>query len=337
MRKLAVLIIAMGVVACSSAGGNGDGGHDGGQDAGDAGDAGDGGQDAGDAGGDRPDVDVSSEFVLVIPPGTSLCNRFSIGRNWLQEHAMRGMVDMKAGSYVLEREAGFSEADIVQSVRFGTRDNLVPEVGTPGELEVEFRQEVDDSYWYYRFRKAYLLGGEEYNLEVRLPVRQVGGEWPKELVLDPEFATWTVEAQALIGAGVDPDQIQYFDPCDLASAPRICTVTGAGGTVLELELRTCLEPPEYCAGCTICYYLSRAGVTLGAYQEEVTDHFRLTYSAMHHNINPHHLVVLDQPQEGVAALLIDNTLCFTDYLIHLDADLLEIGREAIVDCQYAAP
>jgi hypothetical protein len=76
---------------------------------------------------------------------------------------------------------------------------------------------------------------------------------------------------------------------------------------------------------------------MGAYQETVTDHFRLTYSAVHHNINPHHLVILDQPQNGVAALLIDNLLCFTDDLIHLDADLSEVGREAIVDCQYNTP
>ena len=54
-------------------------------------------------------------------------------------------------------------------------------------------------------------------------------------------------------------------------------------------------------------------------------------------LNPHHLVILETPQNGVAALLVDNTLCYTDDLIHLDADLLEIGREAIVDCQFSNP
>ena len=73
------------------------------------------------------------------------------------------------------------------------------------------------------------------------------------------------------------------------------------------------------------------------YQETVTDHFRLTYSAAYHNINPHHLVILEQPRNGVAALLIDNNPCFTDDLIHLDVDLLEIGRETIIDCQYSNP
>jgi hypothetical protein len=308
------------LAACSSSGGNGDGG-----------------QDAWDAGGDRPDLDTSSEFLLVIPPGTNLCNRFSIGRDWLSEHAMSGMVDLKAGNYVLKREAGFSEEDIVESVRFGARDNLVPEVGTPGELEAEFRDDGTDRYWYYQFRKAYTLDGETYNLEVRLPVRRVTGGWPEEGVMDAEFMTWNVEAKALIGPGVDPDQIQYFDPCDLSGTGRTSTVTGSGGTVLALELRHCREPPEYCAGCTICYYLSQADVELGSYQETVTDHFRLTYSAAHHNINPHHLVILDQPQNGVAALLVDNNPCFTDDLIHLDADLSEVGREAIVDCQYNTP
>jgi hypothetical protein len=74
-------------------------------------------------------------------------------------------------------------------------------------------------------------------------------------------------------------------------------------------------------------------VELGAYQETVADHFRLTYSAVYHNLNPHHLVVLEQPQNGVAALLVDNNPCFGADLVHLDADLLEIGRETIVDCQ----
>jgi hypothetical protein len=76
---------------------------------------------------------------------------------------------------------------------------------------------------------------------------------------------------------------------------------------------------------------------MGAYRESVSDHFRLTYSAMHHNINPHHLVVLGQPQNGVAALLIDNEPCYGADLIHLDADLVEIDREQIVDCQYGTP
>ena len=310
----------LSLAACSSSGGGGDGG-----------------QDARDAGGDRPDLDVSSEFYLVVPPGTSLCNRFSIGRDWLSEHAMRGMVELKPGNHVLEREAGFFEADIVESVRFGSVDNLVPEVGTPGELEVEFRDDGTDRYWYFQFRKAYTLDGEAYSLELRVPVRRETGGWPEEVVMDSEFMTWNVEAKALIGPGVDADQIQYFDPCQLASAPRTYTITGASGTVLSLELRHCREPPEYCAGCTICYYLSRADVELGAYRETVTDHFRLTYSAAHHNINPHHLVVLGEPQNGVAALLVDNALCFTDDIIHLDADLSEVGREAIVDCQYANP
>lgn len=308
------------LAACSSSGGNGDGGHD-----------------AWDAGGDRPDLDTSSEFLLVIPPGTSLCNRFSVGRDMLLEHAMRGMVDLKPGNHVLRREAGFFEADIVENVRFGTRDNLLPEVGTPGEVEVEFRDDGTDRYWYYQFRKAFTLEAQEYNLEVRVPVRRVTGGWPEEVVMDPEFMTWNVEAKVLIGPGVDPDQIQYFDPCELAAAPRTCTITGADGTVLALQLRHCLEPPEWCAGCTKCYYLSQADVELGAYQETVTDHFRLTYSAGLHNLNPHYLVVLEQPQNGVAALLVDNALCFTDDLIHLDADLIEVSREAIVDCQFTNP
>jgi hypothetical protein len=319
MRKLAIGMILF-LAACSSSGGNGDGG-----------------QDAWDAGSDRPDLDTSLEFLLVIPPGTSLCNRFSTGRDMLPEHAMRGMVDLKPGNYVIKREAGLLEVDIVESVRFGTQDNLLPEAGAPGEVEVEFRDDGTDRYWYYQFRKAFTLEGQAYNLEVRVPVRRVTGGWPEEVVMDAEFMTWNVEAKALIGPGVDPEQIQFFDPCDLSAAARTYTMTGASGTVLSLQLRYCKEPPEWCAGCTKCVYLSQADVELGAYQETVTDHFRLTYSAGLHNLNPHHLVVLQQPQNVVAALLVDNALCFTDDLIHLDADLLEIGREAIVDCQYGNP
>jgi len=114
-------------------------------------------------------------------------------------------------------------------------------------------------------------------------------------------------------------------------------MTGADGTALALELRHCIEPPEWCAGCTMCFYLSQAGVELGAYRETVTDHFRLTYSAGLHNLNPHHLVILGEPRNGVAGLLVDGALCYTDDLIYLGADLSEIGREAIVDCQADIP
>jgi hypothetical protein len=310
MRKLAIGMMWF-LAACSSSGGNGDGG--------------------------QPDLDTASEFLLVIPPGTCLCNRFSAGRDLLSEHAMRGMVDLKPGNYVMKRDDGFFGVDIVESVRFGTRDNLLPEMGAPGEVEVKFRDDGTDRYWYYRFRKAFSLEAQEYNLEVRVPVRRVTGGWPEEVVMDPEFMTWNVEAYALIGPGGDQDQIQYFDPCDLSAAARTYTMTGASGTVLSLQLRYCKEPPEWCAGCTKCDYLSQADVELGAYQETVTDHFRLTYSAGLHNLNPHHLVVLEQPQNGVAALLVDNLPCYTDDLIHLDADLLEDGREAIVDCQFSNP
>jgi hypothetical protein len=165
-------------------------------------------------------------------------------------------------SYVLKREGGVFEADIVANVRFGARDNLLPEVGTPGELVVEFRDDGTDRYWYYQFRKAYTHDAQEYNLEVRVPVRRVTGGWPEEVVMDAEFMTWNVEGHALIGPG--EDQIQYFDPCDLSAAAGTYTMTGASGTVLSLQRRYCKEPPEWCAGCTKCYYLSRADVELGS-------------------------------------------------------------------------
>ncbi|MBN2494665.1 MAG: hypothetical protein JXR96_08760 [Deltaproteobacteria bacterium] len=281
-------------------------------------------------GGQRPDVDPESHLLVGVPEDTAMCTRFSIARDWQQELAMRGQVQLAAGTFAVPRADGAEfEADFVAEVRFGPqRTRLEPE--GPGRFEVSHEQ-GDEPTILLTYRQGFDLQGEPYALSLSVPA----GASAEEVVLTPAYMNFRVQGQAVIGPGVDlATELQFLDPCELPRRATGYRLTGESGAELELDRRYCQEPPEFCAGCTMCYFLARAELRLPAEQPiSIEDPFLLAYSSMHHNINPVFAVLLDPPAGELAGVLVDNEPCFGGELVFLDADLAELRRETITDCQ----
>ena len=340
--------MALLLFACSSGGGDQDAGLEDAQDANDAQDAGpdDGGVDAGgdpgdagagdgDTGADiglRPDYDPAESFLVIVPPGTGLCSTFYEGRDWQQEYQMLGRIDLREGNFVLPRQTGTFPLDLVERVFFRPEQTELAPAGG-GEVQATYH---DWGGWSYQFTQEYTGEGKSFHITVDLFFYSSDGTWPEETVLDESTMLGFISGGIRIGAGEYwPTEVQALGPCALSEGwRRIITATTAGGDQLVLDVRGSM--PCMTAGNTSCYYFQNAQVRLGTYQDLVEEHFRLVYSAGHHNEGEHFLILLDPPAGQAAALLVvAPPLASTEggELVRLDADLVEIGREAFSDWQ----
>ena len=203
----------------------------------------------------------------------------------------------------------------------------------PGELLAEY---FDWGAWSYVFTQTYALDGSFFHINVSLYFSSTDDVWPEVTVLDENNLSDLVYGGIRLGAGEDPTtEVQVLGPCAYPElSRRIITATTAGGDQVEMDMRYCRACN--CAGNTTCYYLQSAEVNLGTYQDLVDEHFRLVYSAGHHNEGECFLILLDPPAGQAAALLVVGPpLGSTEgaELLRLDTDLNEIGREAITEWQ----
>jgi hypothetical protein len=306
--------LAILLAACSSGGGVADAGledvHDG-------------------AGDDGPD---DESFLVIVPPGTGLCSTFFEGRDWRQEYQMLGRIDLRPGNFILPRKAGTFPLDVVEQVLFRPERTGLAAAGA-GEVLAEF---YDWGGWSYQFTQEYAGEGRPLLVTVELFFYSPDGIWPEETVLGADTMLSLISGGIKIGTGEDwITEVQALGPCALPEDwKRTITATTAGGDRLVLDLRGSM--PCMTAGNTSCYSFQSAQVALGTYQARVEDHFRLVYSAGHHNEGEHFLILLDPPAEQTAALLVvAPPLASTEggELVGLDADLVEIGRETFSDWQ----
>ncbi|MBW1807832.1 MAG: hypothetical protein JRJ87_06520 [Deltaproteobacteria bacterium] len=323
--RLSLIVLCIYWLGCSAADKPADAGLDA-QDAGadSPGDSYDAGQ--------RPDHDPDSSFLLNVPAGTDLCTHFSAARNWQQELAMLGRIVLKPGHYILPRTAGIYEEEIVEQVVYGPDARVLDPQVTTGEFTASFRNQDGIDTWIYTFTKEFTLDQEPYWVVITIPIAQAG-DWPAQVVLDPTFMFDTVNGRATIGPGEDPiTEIQDFVTCQLPERGPLFTVGSESGTQLVLDQRYCTEPPEFCAGCTICYSLFAADLTFAGQTRTVRDNFKLVYSAMLHNLNPVLLIMIDPPIGQTAALMVDDNVCYGADLVFLDSNLVELQRETIDSC-----
>jgi hypothetical protein len=289
------------------------------------------GIDGADAGDLRPDFDPSSEFLLTITPGTTLCHGFHQDRTWQQEWALVGQIELVPGQLTLPRQAGTSEGTLVQNIRLGPDRIAVQLVGS-GEIVAEYK-DWGDGEWWYLFRQNGSWEGSPCSVEVFLSIGYDGG-WPAEIVTDHLDWPAVLSAKIWLGPGVDPlDEIQAFGLCELPEVLTTITATTENDDVVVLEeragpyMRVCQA-----AGETSCLFLTRAEVTMGDFHQEITDRFLLVYSGSHHNWYDEFLLVLDPPDQDVAALLViapDFRMGGPGAVVYLNASLAEISRVSI--------
>jgi hypothetical protein len=128
MQKHFALVVLLGVIlfmpGCSANNTNGDAGLD--------------SRDGDDSG----DFDPAGEFLLVVPPDTSLCSGFRAARTWQQELEMRGRIDLNPGSIVLPRKEGSYPADFIKDVYFGLEQAALQPISDQGEFIAQYRADT---------------------------------------------------------------------------------------------------------------------------------------------------------------------------------------------------
>ncbi|MFC1654772.1 hypothetical protein ACFL2F_03105, partial [Myxococcota bacterium] len=190
--------------------------------------------------------------------------------------------------------------------------------------------------WSYQFTQEFTGEGQPFHVTVDLFFYSSDGTWPEETVLDADSMLGLISGGIKIGTGEDwITEVQGLGPCALAEGwKRTITAATAGGDRVEMDVRGSMGC--MIAGNTSCYYFVSAQVTLGAGQIAVEDHFRLVYSAGHHNEGEHFLILLDPPAGQIAALLlVAPPLLSPDggELVYLDSNLTELSREALTEWQ----
>ena len=321
----AMLVVWLVLPACSDEGGRPDGA---------AGDA-DAGRDAGgsdDAGG-LPDHDPESSFLLIIPPGSSLYTVFCEGRTWQDEYQMQGRVDLLPGAYVLVRNEGSFDGELVAGAVFGP-DHIPAQVNGPGSFEAV-------SYygsWQYLFRQEYLLGTEPYRLQVTIWFESYFWEdgWPDQATLEGEFAAAWCWARADLGAGSgwceERQTFCFYDLSMMAGVDHQGTTASGDQVLVEIRHAQACQV----AGNTGCEKVDRAELSLGGAGRVLSDPAALIYSAGHHNMDQKYLLLLDEPIGDTAAVLVESpgfSQTQGGALVRLDASLQPLGSEPFVDWQ----
>jgi hypothetical protein len=272
---------------------------------------------------------------LNVPAGTRLCFGFCEDRTWRQALDMIGLIDLLPGYYVLPRQEGFYRAEMIEQVIFGPEHWMLLPTAAAGEIQAQY-QSWGDGEWQYTFRKGFTYQGEIYHLEVHFNIRNDGSGWPAEVVVDSSDYNFETTAKLTTRAGVSIiDEIQAFGLCDLPAWTTYTATTAVGDQVV-LDVRmgpymsSCLADGE-----TSCLFLTGAQISMGSFQQTVTDRLSLVYVGTHHNWYDEYLILLDPPAGSTHVIWIDapDFMGNTGYLIKLDASFNEVGRDEITDWQ----
>lgn len=284
--------------------------------------------------GERPDFDPTQAFLLTVPPGSGLCTTFCEGRTWQEEYQMVGRIELLPGYYVLPRMGGTLDKQFILEILFGPQlTQLVSK--EPGQFEVTYYFGA----WWYLFQQDFIMdNNQDYNVRVMVWFEPSywGLDWPEEVTLDGEFATFWVWADSRIGPGeLWCEEMQGFTFQDLSAGygPDNLGTTASGDWVLA-EIRSA----QACkvAGNTNCEEINRAEVNIQGNHQEITDPVGLIYSAGHHNANQRYLIPLTPPI-GTAHFVLAEAPPMGETsggaLILLDANLVEIERQSFVSWQ----
>lgn len=285
------------------------------------------------------DKDLSGSFVLEIPEGTWLCSGFHEGRSWEEELSMQSMMELAAGTYVLEREERKVRTEgFIKRVLFSPEKiEVLPKSGM-GMMEVSGYVGRDQEEWGYTFTMPMRMEGKEAEAVFGIWFTRELGDWPEEITFDLCWPDMVIGAEFWIAPGEDyRTELQGFGRCGYSYPPeRMITATGANGDVIKLKVeqggsfRLCI-----CSGHTRCLLLTEAEVDVGGYAETITDHWRLVYNGSHHNWRDKYLIFLGQPVGEVHAVLVIGEYIGWDEVVepefvYMDAEYNEVGRETEV-------
>ncbi len=284
-----------------------------------------------DVGGDaRPDFDPAQAMLVTIPKGAALCSGFSEGRNWQQELAVVGQIQLAAPALLLPRVEGTTTVPhfVGALLHSPDRQRFTP-IGTETQREVKRL----GASWYYDYTIDLAGPLQPAKLTVTIKLNSSLTSYPPNISLHAEPTAaliLTTSAELHLGSGAQK-VVQRYSLCELGPPEETIDASTAGGDRLRLELN--IGSSCFASGMTTCLHLTRAEVTLGQERQRITDSFRLVYAGNHHNWHDEYLILLDPPLGATAALLIEEPPPFSSgeqgELRYLDAALKVTRTEAL--------
>jgi hypothetical protein len=239
------------------------------------------------------------EFALEIPENRVLCGQFGLAgaeRGPRDEYELKSQVRLRGGTVVLPTAQDSFTEELFDEVRFGPTQELAESLG-PGRFRVVTFPGPDETTVYrFTYEKPYALAdGRQLDVGIRVPILFTArGSEPLDppLVMDEAFFT-TRPASEVIQAAVDGIPLARYGSCEHLNLPRFeLQIELTDGTRVELEERFEEQESVFETGPAS---LQRAVVEIAGERREVTDYWRLVYSAFRHNTRLRYWVVFDQP------------------------------------------
>ncbi|MBI4583270.1 MAG: hypothetical protein HY717_04525 [Planctomycetes bacterium] len=234
------------------------------------------------------------EIKLTVPEGMMLCASFMVNRPLKRVLELKAQAKLRAGEH-RARADGTSGADLFEWLEFSPVGPRLAPLGK-GVWTAERTGEPDPGLDFKMSQDFRTPEGELVRASVgKLLLRDDG---PADIELDQEALTWAINPYILHlefsfpGDGEDDNRrTTKFLPCDLSHLPLYnIDAEFEGGDRFHTEERF-----EDVLDGTGPAELFLGRVSLAGQVQEVTDYWRLAYSAGHHNDTPYpeHWIVLD--------------------------------------------
>jgi hypothetical protein len=288
----------------------------------------------GDDGGGGTDIDLGEDFGLSIPAGTQVCSQAVVsGSTWdiFGEYRTKGRVAFSAGLVRLPREQASVEVDWIEKVELGP-DRTEPTPQGVGTFTRTIEGTADDGIYWYEYVQAYDLNGQSYTLTFKTAFVVSGGSAEKQVKTFDDAFISTADNYAtmdfMLTGEYQDGRIHGFTTCLhtlYRDVPYDVTVENGDQLHMDQKFRE--------SGiCKICpAEIVGAEFVRGQERREVSDFFRMAYTASQHNWYQKFIIMFDQPLGTAHGLLVDETSMTSGatQMQYLDADLNVIDTAAI--------
>ncbi|MBN2496032.1 MAG: hypothetical protein JXR96_15675 [Deltaproteobacteria bacterium] len=316
---------------------------------------GSGGPDAGTADGDGGAGDGAppARFVLRVPAAAQLCSMFDADEmlpydhehDMQLEYRLNGRIALGPGEIELpaDRESFELEASLIEGLELGP-DRQAAEPEGPTRVARSLIGSPADGVYRFEAEQRFGTGGETVIVSwtAELDARD------EELLLDEAaLSLWekswspvAFEIQLRYGEALE-SPVRGYTSCSYTGYETyehdISTEDGE-----RLRMTQVLLAQIGFTWCKVCpSALTWARFERGAEFREQSDHFRLNYSAVHHNWGQKFLIVFDEPLGGVHGLLLHEGIgtwgevCLARHVQFLDASLEATGEVEIDSYQHS--
>lgn len=331
--SFALFVFTVVLTGCSGGGSPPDAGPGDGREGGDPGETGDDGNPLSDDGWSPADEREGDSFAIVIRSGTKACTIFAREDVYV-EYRLHGRITFRPGTYLLPLDRDSVTLDWIEGIELGP-ERAVPTPKGAGVFTRTFEGTGSTGIYHYQFRREYDASGQPFTVLFQRDFAIENGTPVADTVTFDEqtLSDYLFVLNGVFGDGADPtNQLQRYTTCEYSLFRKtVLDFNILGGDTLALD--HVLYNPGMMA-CKLCpAALTRVVFKSGTETREVSDFFRLSHTAGHHNWDQQFLVVFDQPVGSVYGLhLKDEPFGARPKEIHyLNANLQTIETKAILN------